>query len=579
MVLALALAAVLPLGLRVEVEPLGKGASGTVVGVAVQVAPEDREALGGKTQFSLEFRQGGKLADSGSGVVELGSDGSFLLYRQWPPGEGELSLTLASLDGTRQGSVRKTVAVPTMEQPFAPPEAAPADAVALAPLPPAEDGVRFLPPQAGSAVGTVRLQLLVPEKTLEVRFFRDEQPVLTKNRPPWDLNLSLGATPRRTVVRAEAYGPGGQFLGEDAVVLQEGGDRLAVQLLLGPAQEGETTRKVTVAVSPPGAEEEVLLKLDDRPLARWLACPCVAKVAQGELAQGKVLVAEARGRGRQGEAVLVLGGSPFQEAVRVEVVELPVVVLDRSGKPVLGLGAEEFEVLEDGKPVAVESVTRSQDQPLSLGLAVDVSGSMQRDFPLVRQAVSGFLGQFLRPGDRYFLGTFAWEFTLLLPWGSDPRLALDRLASVRVEGGTSLHDALIKALELFSGRKGPKGLVLLTDGEDTTSRTGWDAALRFATTMRTPVFPVGVRVSALDFLLRGKLGKLAASTGGEAFFVAKAEDLPGVYQRIGEQLRGYYLLVYRSPSEKPADQFRTVTVRLKREGVTVRTIAGYFPVP
>jgi len=579
MLLALVLAAVLPLGVRVEVEPLGRGAAGTVVGVAVQVAPEDREALGGRARFSLEFLQGGKPADSGSGVVELGPDGSFLLYREWPPGEGELFVAVASLDGGRQGRVRKTLAVPTMEQQFALPEAAPPDAVTLAPLPPAEDGVRFLTPQAGSAVGTVRLQLLVPDKTVEVRFFQDGQPVLTKNRPPWDINLSLGATPRRTVVRAEVYGPGGRFLGEDAVVLQEGGDRLAVQLLLGPAQEGETMRKVTVAVSPPGAEEEVLLKLDHRPLARWLACPCVANVAQEELAQGKVLVAEAKGRGRQGEAVLVLGGSPFQEAVRVEVVELPVVVLDGDGRPVRGLRAEELEVFEDGQKVSVESFTYSEGQPIALGLAVDVSGSLQKYFPLVRQAVSGFLGQFLRPGDRYFLGTFAWEFTLQVPWGGDPRLALDRLAGVRVEGGTSLHDALIKALELFAGRKGPRGLILLTDGEDTTSRTGWETALRFVRTMRTPVFPVGVGLSPLDFLLRNKLREVAASSGGEAFFVGRPEDLPEVYKRIGEQLRAYYLVVYRSPSSKPPGQFRTVSVRLRRPHVTVRSIAGYFPVP
>jgi VWFA-related protein len=265
--------------------------------------------------------------------------------------------------------------------------------------------------------------------------------------------------------------------------------------------------------------------------------------------------------------------------VRVDVVEVPVVVLDAQGKPVTDLSAQDFQVLEDGQPVAVETLARSEDQPLSLGLAVDVSGSMQKDFPLVRQATGGFLSKFLRPGDRYFLATFSWDFSLLVPWASDPRLGLERLSGVRVEGGTSLHDAVIKALELLAGRKGPKGLVLLTDGEDTTSRTGWDAALRVAKTRRTPLFPVGIRLSFLDFLLRGKLTELASSTGGEAFFLSSPEDLPQLYEKIGQQLRSYYVLTYRSPSQKPLDHFRSVSVSVKGRSLQVRTIAGYFPVP
>jgi VWFA-related protein len=464
-----------------------------------------------------------------------------------------------------------------LEEPFTLPEEASADALALLPTPPREEAVRFLPPQKGSAVGTLQLQLQAPKEAAEVRFFVNGEAYLTKKRPPWELLLSLGPVPKRTVVRAEAWDAAGRFLGEDALVLNQGENSLAVQILLSHTQEGKTS--VTVAVSPPGAEEEVVLKLDDRPLARWLSCPCVFSLGDQELAQGKVLVAEARGGGQQGEATWVLGGAPFQEAVRVDVVEVPVVVLDAQGKPVTDLSAQDFQVLEDGQPVAVETLARSEDQPLSLGLAVDVSGSMQKDFPLVRQATGGFLSKFLRPGDRYFLATFSWDFSLLVPWASDPRLGLERLSGVRVEGGTSLHDAVIKALELLAGRKGPKGLVLLTDGEDTTSRTGWDAALRVAKTRRTPIFPVGIGLSFLDFLLRGKLTELASSTGGEAFFLSSPEDLPQLYEKIGQQLRSYYVLTYHSPSQKPLDQFRSVSVSVKGRSLQVRTIAGYFPVP
>lgn len=575
----LLLAAVSPMALRVEVEALGRGSAGTVVAVAVQVAPEDRAALGERVRFRVALWRGSQKLDDGSGVGELAADGSFLVYREWPPGESTVRVEVSSLDGTRAGAVERKVVVPVLEKPFLSPEGAPPDAAVLMPSPPPQEAVRFSRPRLGTVVGAVELALQAPESTGEVRFFHDEQLVLVKNRPPWQLSLSLGANPRRTVVRAEAWSADGRFLGEDAVVLSGSESRLDVHILLREEKGEEQPVKVTVAVSPPGLEEEVVLLLDDQPVARWLSCPCVTELAAKDLRGARVLVAEARGGGRQGEAVLVVGTGTLVETARVDVVELPVAVLDAAGKPVPGLTPAAFQVWEDGRPVMVETVARSEDLPVSLGLAVDVSGSMEKDFPLVRQAVGGFLSDFLRPGDRFFLGTFSWEFVLLLPWGSEPRLVEERLARLRVEGGTSLHDAVIKALELFRGRKGPRALVVITDGEDTTSRTGWDAALRYARTVRTPIFPVGIRVSVLDFVFRSKLSELAAATGGEAFFVGKAEELPAVYRRIGEQLRHQYVLVYRSPATSAAEAFRQVTVKVQQPGVTVRTIPGYFPTP
>ena len=119
--------------------------------------------------------------------------------------------------------------------------------------------------------------------------------------------------------------------------------------------------------------------------------------------------------------------------------------------------------------------------------------------------------------------------------------------------------------------------MLLSDGDDTSSRTSWDVTLRFCRTVRTPVFPIGLRISVLDFQSRSRLKEMAESTGGEAFFVGKAEELPDAYARIGAQLRAQYLLSYRSPSKKGKDEFRTVSVGVAKEGTTARTIAGYYP--
>ncbi len=97
---ALAAAVPPPLGLRVEVEPLGRGPQGTVVGVAIQVAPEDLARAGKRLRVSLALLHNGAAVDAGDAVVDLQPDGSAIVYRDWPVGEGELRLQVASLDGT-----------------------------------------------------------------------------------------------------------------------------------------------------------------------------------------------------------------------------------------------------------------------------------------------------------------------------------------------------------------------------------------------------------------------------------------------------------------------------------------------
>jgi VWFA-related protein len=120
-------------------------------------------------------------------------------------------------------------------------------------------------------------------------------------------------------------------------------------------------------------------------------------------------------------------------------------------------------------------------------------------------------------------------------------------------------------------------VVLLTDGEDTTSRTDWKVAERFAHTMRVPIFPIGLGLGKLDFSARGVLKELAAETGGEAFFVKDVDNLPAVYDRIAELLRSQYLIWYPSPSDKPPEAFRAIEVKVDQPGLEVHTIRGYYP--
>jgi VWFA-related protein len=571
-------AAQTPLAISVEAEALGKGASGTVVGVVLRVAPEDRAAVGERIEVAITYSTAGAVVDRGNAVVRLEHDGTALLYREWPPSSGEIRLAVASLDGARRGAWTGKFTVPAMEQPFEAPADATADAVALAATPPDPNGVEFLPPPRAGGIGALQLEVKAPERTARVEFFQDEAPLVQRQRPPWTISVSLGEAPRRTVVRAVAWASDGSFLGEDAVVLNGPASQIPVEILLAPAAEGSADRQVTVTTSAAARVEEVVLKLDDTAVARWVKCPCVTRLPAASLRDGRVLVAEVRGEGdRRGEGVRVLGGTGFVEEVRVDQVELTVVVTDASGRLLTDLPREAFTVSEDDAEVPLEGFGTTSELPLSLGLLVDTSGSMQRSFDEVRRAVSVFARDLLRPGDSYFLTTFAFDATVEVAWTQEVQRLPNVLDRIQPEGGTALHDSLVRSLEQFRSRRGRTALVLLSDGDDTSSRTGWDTALRFCRTVRTPVFPIGLRIPVLDFQSRARLREMAESTGGEAFFVGKADELGPVYARIAEQLRAQYLLTYRSPSKKGKDEFRAVAVAVAQQGARARTISGYYP--
>lgn len=569
-----------PLALNASVESLGRGSGGTVVGVIFQIAPEDRQRTGERVRVVTTLRSGDRITDRQSAVAEVELDGTVMLYREWPPGPYELQIAVASVDGLAAGVWFGDIEVEQLETPFEAPEGAPVDAVALELTPPREGGVKFKPPPNLGGLGAVQLEVEAPENTASVEFFHDDRALGRRNRAPWTVSIPLGEIIRRTEVRAVALDDEGNFLGEDAIVLNNPSGQIGVKILLAPeasAIDGERT--ITVAVSGGNEIQQVNLHLDAELIARWAACPCVVEVPVERLGQAAILSAEAiDADGTRGDAVVNLGGDGgFAGSVRVELVELPVVVLDARGAPVTGLSQPDFEVFEDGVPVQVEGFGTTQNLPLSLAIAVDTSGSMIEDFPKVRAAVRGFTDELLEPGDQTVLIRFAWDARVEVAWTDDIRKLVGNLDTVQPEGGTSLHDAVVRSLEQFRGRRGRQAVVLLTDGEDTTSRTGWNTAERFAHTMRIPIFSIGLGVGKLAFASRKVLGGLADETGGEAFFPKNVEELPAVYARIAELLRSQYLLWYTSPSDKPAEEFRKIEVRTASPEHTVKTISGYYP--
>jgi VWFA-related protein len=567
-----------PVALSVAVETLGRGVSGSVVGVVLRVAPEDRERLGDRVRLVTTLSRDGEIVDRQSSVVALEGDGSALLTEEWPVGVYQLRVDLASLDGSANGIWIGEVEAAASDEVFVAPEGAAPDAIALEVLPPGDDAVTFRPPPDLGGIGALGLEVEAPEATASVEFFQDDQPLGRRNRPPWTVSVMLGEVIRRTEIRAVARDASGRYLGEDALVLNNPTGQIGLRILLGPpSDDPDGARRITVSVAGAEKIQQVSLQLDDEVIARWAACPCVVDVAERRLAEAVILSADAvDAKGNRGDQVMTLaGGGGFVGSVRVELIELPVVVLDALGAPVLGLTADDFTVFEDEVEVAVEGFGTTADLPLSLALAVDTSGSMLEDFPKVRDAVAGFVDNLLEEGDEVALIRFSWDAEVEVAWTDEIRRINGRLDRIAPDGGTSLHDAVVRSLEQFRGRRGRQALVLLTDGEDTTSRTDWTLAERFAHTMRIPIFPIGLGTGR--FAGKGVLNALARETGGEAFYPKKVEELPAVYARIAELLRSQYLLWYPSGSDKPLERFREIRVEVAGEELEVRTIRGYYP--
>lgn len=277
----------------------------------------------------------------------------------------------------------------------------------------------------------------------------------------------------------------------------------------------------------------------------------------------------------------------------VRIVSLLVTVRDKSGKFLNDLDQGDFVVEEDGHPQTISYFSREDDLPLTLGLLVDISSSQFEVLPEELTASDVFFKKVLREGvDQAFLECFATRAWLLQNvTGSRDKLqeALEvlrrGLRDPRSAGGTVLYDSVSDASELIMKRyQGRKALILLTDGEDTSSQGSLELAISLCQRYDTLAYCVGIGTG----LARGAavLDELSKKTGGRYFAVSKKETVDVIYGTIEEELRSQYNIGYLpapvAPAKadgkpsKNANGFHKIRVTVKRSGVTTRTRDGYY---
>jgi Ca-activated chloride channel family protein len=275
------------------------------------------------------------------------------------------------------------------------------------------------------------------------------------------------------------------------------------------------------------------------------------------------------------EDVVFINTPEYMEEVNVHLVELPTTVVS-GGKVLTDLKKEDFKVMDEGKPSEITKFEYVRNLPLSIGMAVDTSASMRPRMDEAQKAGAEFFRNVMRPGDKAFVVAFDSEPGVVQKWS--PRLAdLNAgLSRLRAEDATALYDAIVLSLYNFTGIKGQRALIVISDGKDTASKFTFDQGLEYARRAAVPIYIIGVGIRATEADTRFKMQRFASETGGAVYYIDQASELRKIYDTVQLELRSQYILgIYPPSGVKPGAKWREVSVT-STQG-KAKMIKGYYP--
>lgn len=274
----------------------------------------------------------------------------------------------------------------------------------------------------------------------------------------------------------------------------------------------------------------------------------------------------------------------YTESAGSEYVLLPVVVLDKKGRFVEGLGKNDFRVRVETTPVALDTFERDDGAPVSMAFLVDTSGSMEIAGKLenAKRAIRSIVEARL-PGDDFALFEFSeGEVRMVAEFSTDSRKILNALSELEAGGQTALFDAVAATPKLLKGKNAKRAILLFTDGVDNASKLSPGEMAEILQQVSTPVYAIGMKNVMYDLLDRKQreelfvenLRMLSASSGGKMFLVGE-EDLRPLAAKLNSEVRKQYILGF-SPSGRGELKYRVVFVSVAKKGNwVVRTRRGY----
>jgi Ca-activated chloride channel homolog len=272
--------------------------------------------------------------------------------------------------------------------------------------------------------------------------------------------------------------------------------------------------------------------------------------------------------------------------VDVPLVNVFVSVTDKAGAPIGGLTKEDFQLFEDGKAQTIAVFERDTSAPLAIVLAVDISGSVYKDFAAEQQAAQRFAKDVLRPQDRADVVCFSDGTREVTGFTADAKRIAGGLNGLRPgAGGTAFYSSVSLSSELLRPLHGRRVLLMISDGDNTVNGVSYQDALDEAVrdeVMIYSIIDVPVAASAgRDLAGEHAMITLAEQTGGRAYY-ADEKSLDRIFQRIADDLRTQYLLGYY-PHKREFDEgngFRSIAVKMTDAGnnakYSIRNRPGYY---
>jgi Ca-activated chloride channel homolog len=264
-----------------------------------------------------------------------------------------------------------------------------------------------------------------------------------------------------------------------------------------------------------------------------------------------------------------------------DIVTLSVNVTDKQNNFVPGLSSEDFEIYEDGVKQDITFFS-DDDVPLSIGVLLDISGSLKKHFDQSLKA-AGELVKTGHPDDDFFFMTFSKKVTVQVE-GDDWEAVSKYLRSAEPEGLTAFYDAVYFGLEkVKQGKHRKRGLIIISDGQDNSSRYKYGELMELVRETGVQIYCVGIGDTSGNWLgTSGKamLENLAGMTGGVSFFPGNVNRIEDAVDHIALLLRHQYSIGYYPSNSRSDKGWRTLKVQLhpswKAQGLRVSAKEGYY---
>jgi Ca-activated chloride channel homolog len=251
----------------------------------------------------------------------------------------------------------------------------------------------------------------------------------------------------------------------------------------------------------------------------------------------------------------------FKLDVNVDLTQLHVSVTDEKDHPLGNLQKENFRVFEDQTEQKL-SVFKHEDIPVSLGLVIDNSRSMEPRKQRLDAAALAFVRK-SNPEDEAFIVHFDDTARLDRDFTNSIPLMEETLASVKPYGQTAIYDALILALDhMKQAKEMKKAILLFTDGVDNSSKHSLAQAIDEAKRSQVAVYTVGLLSESGGQKAEDSLVRIAEASGGRAFFPITVDEARADMERVAHDLREQYTLGYVPSSASRAGEWRSVRVEI-----------------